>query len=64
MAQLNVQEAGAVHMPKERERAVKIVSKSIFRELKGAGYDSRMIVALATELISLVTTEMKESDQR
>jgi hypothetical protein len=43
----------------EREKAIKILAKSIFRELKTNGYDSREIVALSTELISLLTTEIK-----
>ena len=43
----------------EREKAIKILAKSIFRELKTNGYDSREIVALSTELISLLTTEIR-----
>lgn len=43
----------------EREKAIKILAKSIFRELKTNGYDGREIVALSTELISLLTTEIK-----
>ncbi len=45
-------------LPRERDKAVKIVAKSIYRELRGNQFDSRQIVALATELISLVTAEM------
>jgi hypothetical protein len=39
----------------ERNRAVRILAKSITRELTAAGYDERQIVLLATELISEVT---------
>jgi hypothetical protein len=45
----------------EREaktRAVKILAKSIYRDLEAQGFDERQIVALATELISEVTTKM------
>ena len=60
MAQL-IERDQASELPRsERDKAVKIVAKSIFRELKGSGYDARQLVALATELISLVTAEMNE----
>jgi hypothetical protein len=57
MAQLIEQDVAANH-PRERDKSVKIVAKSIYRELKSNSYDQRQIVALATELISLVTAEM------
>lgn len=38
-------------------RAVKIIARSLFRELKQNGFDSRQIVNLSTELIDLVTTD-------
>jgi len=44
--------------PAERAKGVRILAKSIFRELSQQGYDERQIVALATELISEVTTRM------
>jgi hypothetical protein len=43
----------------EREKAVKILAKSIFRELKANGYEARDFVALSTELLSLLTSEIK-----
>ena len=43
----------------ERDRAIKILAKSIFRELKMNGYETRQIVALSCELLGLVTTKMK-----
>lgn len=39
----------------ERNKGVRILAKSIFKELTAQGYDSRQIVSLATELISEVT---------
>lgn len=42
----------------DRQKAVRILAKSIFRELTSQGYDERQIVALATELISEVTHRM------
>ena len=47
----------------ERDKALKILAKSIYRELKAYGYEPRQIVALATELISLVTQEMREQQR-
>jgi hypothetical protein len=49
--------------PGGRERAVKILAKSIYKELRQNGYDPKQIVALSSELISLVTSEMKEDDK-
>lgn len=42
--------------PPERNKAVRILAKSLFRELTAQGYNERQIVNLATELISEVTT--------
>lgn len=42
----------------QRQKAVRILAKSLYRQLTSQGYDERQIVALATELISEVTTHM------
>ena len=50
----------------EREakaRAVKILAKSIYRDLEAQGFDEKQIVALATELISEVTSKMARGDK-
>ena len=41
-----------------KSRAVKILAKSIYRDLEAQGFDEKQIVALATELISEVTAKM------
>jgi hypothetical protein len=41
-----------------QRKAVRILAKSLFRELTSQGYDERQIVSLATELISEVTAKM------
>ena len=41
-----------------REKALQILSKSIYRELRENGYQPKQIVALATEIVSLVTTDI------
>jgi hypothetical protein len=48
----------------EREKALKILAKSIFRELRTQGYDSREIVSLSTELLGLITTDIKPADSK
>jgi hypothetical protein len=61
---LTTQEAAATTTTApNRERALKILSKSIYRELRQNGYEPKQIVALATELISLVTTDIKEDSR-
>lgn len=46
-----------------RERALKILSKSLYRELRQNGYEPKQIVALATEIIGLVTSDMKDDSR-
>lgn len=48
----------------DRGKAMRILAKSIFKELRAYGYEPRQIVSLSTELISLVTHEMKEEHQK
>jgi hypothetical protein len=43
-----------------RTRAVRILAKSIYRDLETQGFDQKEIVALATELISEVTTKISK----
>ena len=46
-----------------RERALKILSKSLYRDLRQNGYEPKQIVAVASELIGLVTSDIKEDAQ-
>ena len=41
-------------------RALRILAKSVFRELKSSGYTRSDIVAFATELLSLVSSDIRE----
>src|SRR3954467_11482691 len=45
-----------------KARAVKILAKSIYRDLEAQGFDERQIVSLATELISEVTNKISRGD--
>ena len=40
-------------------RALRILAKSVFRELKTSGYSRSDIVAFATEMLSLVSTDLR-----
>jgi hypothetical protein len=42
-----------------KNRAIKILAKSLYRELRTQGYDEKQVVSLATELISEVTQTME-----
>ncbi len=44
-----------------KSRAVKILAKSIYRDLEAQGFDEKQIVSLATELISEVTSKIARS---
>jgi hypothetical protein len=46
-----------------KTRAVKILAKSIYRDLEAQGFDEKQIIALATELISEVTSRMSRTDK-
>ncbi len=65
MAQMLTQSTNAVRTPEgatlpNREKALKILSKSIYKDLRQNGYEPRQIVALASEIISLVTSDIKD----
>jgi hypothetical protein len=57
MAQLIEREAATARV--EKDKALKILAKSIYRELKTNGYEAREIVTLSTELLDLLSTEFK-----
>ncbi len=46
------------HSAAERQKAVRILAKSLYRDLTAQGFDEKQIVSLATELISEVTHKM------
>lgn len=63
MAQLAAAETVAPgQILRSTDKPVKILAKTLYRDLRSNGYDDRQIVALSTELISLLTSEMTEKD--
>ena len=55
--------AAAALSDPQRNKGVRILAKSIFKELTAQGYDARQIVSLATELISEVTADLSNQDR-
>ena len=45
--------------PKADPRAVQILAKNIYREFRASGFTERDVLALAGELLSLVTSDVK-----
>jgi hypothetical protein len=46
-----------------RDKALKILSKSIYKQMRRDGYETKQIVAFATELISLVTSDIRDDSR-
>ena len=42
----------------QRNRSIKILAKSLYRELRLQGYDEKQVVSLATELLGEVTDKV------
>jgi hypothetical protein len=47
-----------------QDRSLKIIARSLFKELKANGFDNKHIVSLSTELIGLVTSALRSDDAR
>lgn len=45
---------------KDHSRAIQIIARSLFRELRSHGYTPHHVITLSTELIQLVTDMVKE----
>jgi len=44
------------------DRAVRILAKSLFRQLKESGFENRDILSLSTELVGLITSDLRPND--
>jgi len=51
--------AQTVTQPSQDPRAVAILAKNIYREFRAGGFSERDVMALAGELLSLVTTDVR-----
>jgi hypothetical protein len=45
-------------------KGTKILAKSLFKELRGNGYSANQILSLSTELIDLVTQDLKAASEQ
>lgn len=43
-------------------KGTKILAKSLFKELRGNGYSTQQILSLSTELIELVTQDIRAAE--
>jgi len=64
MASAEHHRCNAMNDREAKSRAVKILAKSIYRDLEAQGFDEKQIVALATELIAEVTTKMSRGHEK
>ncbi len=46
-------------IPVQDAKATRILAKSLFKELRGNGYSPNQILSLSTELIDLVTKDLR-----
>lgn len=57
----NVVDSSLSQSGPSQPRALRILAKSTFRELKSSGYSRTDILAFATEVLSLVSTDLRET---
>jgi hypothetical protein len=50
--------------PAQQTRALEILAKTIYRELRTSGFETRHVISLAGELLGLVTEEVKSGATR
>jgi hypothetical protein len=46
------------------KRGTKILARTFFNQLRASGYTSNQIIGIATELIELVTVDIREQDRQ
>jgi hypothetical protein len=61
MAQLALSDPSSPRAP--RDKAVRILARTLYRDLQTRGYEAREIVSLSTELLALVTAELRAGDE-
>lgn len=44
-------------------KGAKILARTFFAQLRASGYNPNQIIGIATELIDLVTTELREAEK-
>lgn len=50
----------AEHLVSQDPRAIKIMAKTLYRQLRSSGYARAAILSFASELLELVSSEVRE----
>jgi hypothetical protein len=58
---LTMAQAVPMNAVAERQRAMRIMAKAIFKNLKEDGFDNKDAMALSSELLGLITTDLREA---
>jgi hypothetical protein len=45
------------------KQGTKILARTFFNQLRTSGYNSNQVIGIATELLDLVTTEIRDADK-
>ncbi|MGA9526014.1 MAG: hypothetical protein WBV82_31435 [Myxococcaceae bacterium] len=45
------------------KQGTKILARTFFNQLRTSGYNSNQVIGIATELLDLVTSEIREADK-
>jgi len=64
MQTMSTQSMSTPRSPEGDDRALRILAKSVYRELKSSGHSRSDIVGFTNALLELVTTELKDGDAR
>lgn len=46
-------------LPQDRSRALRIVAKSVYKELRSQGYDRSDVVAFASAMVALISDDIR-----
>jgi len=60
MQTMSTQSMSTPSSPEGDDRALRILAKSVYRELKSSGHSRSDIVGFTNALLELVTTELKD----
>ena len=50
-------------LPADRPRALRIVAKSVYKELRGQGFNPSDVVGFATAMVDLVREDLRTEDR-
>ena len=59
---MTVKLAARAPSPSDDAVAVRILARSFYKELRSSGYTPKHLLALSTELIELITLDLRKTD--